>query len=105
MGIIKFVGQKYLQTQKATQVRKLAEVRKSLRKMRSGSPQQRSMVKLELTRLDELSKQLHKVKSREDMKRWRSLYEMCRPAFEAALNLSKPKPRTGKKRTKSVSRK
>ena len=101
MGIIKWLGQKYLQSQKEKQARKLAEVRKGLRKLQSGSPQLRSMVQPELTRIDELKKQLRKVRSREDLRRWHSLYEMCIPAFEAALNLLKPLPRTGKRRTQS----
>ena len=105
MGVIKFLERKYLQGQKERQARKLAQVRKGLRKLQTGSPQLRSVAKLELTRVDELRKQLRKVKSREDLQRWRSLYEMCRPAFEAALNLSRPHSRTGKKRTKSSSRK
>ena len=107
MGIIKRLGQEYLRRQKTAQTRKLAEVRKGLRKMQSGSPQLRSMVTTELARVDELSKSLRRVKNREDMRRWRSLYEMCRPAFEAALKLSKPRPRprTVKKRTKSSTRK
>ncbi|UCB43411.1 MAG: hypothetical protein JSV77_01820 [Dehalococcoidales bacterium] len=101
MGLIKFVEKKYLQGHKERQMRKLDVVRKGLRRMQTGSPQLRSMAKLELERINQLSKQLRKVKSREDMKRWRSLYEMCRPAFEAALNLSKPRPRAKKPRTKS----
>ncbi len=105
MGIIRFVERKYLQGQKERQARKLAEVRKGLRKMQSGSPQLRSMAKLELTRVDELRKQLRKVRRREDLRRWRSLYEMCRPAFEAALNLSRPHSRTGRRWTKSSKRK
>ena len=105
MGIIGFVEQKYLQGQKERQGRKLTEVRKGLRKLQTGSPQQRSMAKLELTRVDELRKQLRRVRSREDLRRWRSLYDMCRPAFEVALNLSRPRKRTGKKRTKNISRK
>ena len=105
MGIVRWIGQEYIQKQKATQAKKLSEVRKSLRRLQSGSPQLRSMAKTELARLDELSKQLRRVKNREDMRRWRSLYEMCKPAFEAAVSLSRPRTRTVKKRTKSGSRK
>jgi Xaa-Pro aminopeptidase len=105
MGIISFVERKYLQGQKERQARKLAEIRKGLRKMQSSSPQLRSIAKPELTRVDELLRQLRKVRSREDLRQWRSLYEMCSPAFEAALNLSRPRPGTGKRRTKSSRRK
>jgi len=105
MEIIKRLGQEYLRRQKAAQTRKLAEVRKGLRKMRSGSPQLRSMATTELVRVDELSKNLRRVKNREDMRRWRSLYEMCRPAFGTVLKLSRPRPKTVKKRAKSSSRK
>ena len=100
MRIIKWLEQKYLQGRKERQARKLAEVRKGLRKLQSGSPQLRSMVQPELARVDELKKSLRKVRSMEDLRRWRSLYEMCLPAFEAALNLLKPRPRTGKQPTK-----
>jgi len=100
MGIIEWLGQRYLQNQKEKQARKLAEVRKALRKLRSGSPQLRSMVQPELTRVDELNKQLRKVRSREDLRRWHSLYNMCLPAFEVALNLATTNPGARRKARK-----
>ena len=71
MGIIKWLGQKYLQSKKEKQARKLAEVRKALRKLQSGSPHLRSMVQPELERIRQLSSQLRKVRSRQDLRRWR----------------------------------
>jgi hypothetical protein len=105
MGIIGFLEQKYLKGQKERQARKLTEVRKGLRKMQSGSPPLRSIAKPELARVDELRRQLRKVRSREDLRQWRSLYEMCQPAFEVALSLSRPRPGTIKRRAKSSKRK
>ena len=102
MGIIGLVERKYLQGQKEKQAQKLAEVRKSLRKTQSGSPQLRSMVQPELERVRQLSTQLRKVRSREDLKSWRALYEMCRPAFEVTINLAPPKKTTRKRSTKGT---
>lgn len=100
MRIDSWIIQKHLQIQKEKQARKLDEMRKGLRKLQSGSPQLRSIVQPELERIRQLLKQLKKVRSRKDLRRWRALYKMCLPAFEATLNLAKPRTGAGKRRTK-----
>lgn len=97
MRIGSWIIQRHLQIQKEKQDRKLDEVRKGLRKVQTRSPQLRSMVQPELERIRQLSRQLKKVKSREDLRRWRSLYKMCLPAFEATLNLAPQRTVTGKR--------
>ena len=99
MGIGNWIIQKHLQIQKEKQGRKLDELRKGLRKTQSRSPQLRSMVQPELERVRQLSRQLKKVRSREDLKRWRGLYAMCLPAFTAAINLTPPKADKSKRQT------
>ena len=105
MKISSWIIEKHLQIQKEKQTRKLDEVRKGLRRVQSRSPQLRSMVQPELERVRQLARQLKKVRSREDLRSWHGLYKMCLPAFEATLNLSQPRPGTGKRRSKSGSRK
>ena len=105
MQIINWLKQKYLRRRVERETQKLTEIRTGLRKLQSGSPQLRSTVQPELTRVDELKKKLRKVRSREDLRRWRSLYKMCLPAFQAALNLVQPNTSTGKRRTKSRAKK
>ena len=100
MGIANWIVQKHLQIQKEKQDRKLDEVRKDLRRVQTRSPQMRSTVQPELERVRQLSRQLKKVRSREDLKRWRALYAMCQPAFEAALNMAQPRTKTGQRRAK-----
>jgi hypothetical protein len=98
MKIGNWIIRKHLQIQKEKQDRKLDEVRKGLRKTQSRSPQLRSMVQPEMERVRQLSRQLKKVRSREDLRRWRGLYEMCLPAFKAAINLTPQKIDKSKRR-------
>ena len=98
MRIGNWIVEKHLQIQKEKQERKIDEVRKGLRKTQSRSPQLRSMVQPELERVRQLSRQLKKVRNRDDLKRWRGFYEMCLPAFTAAINLTPPKADKGKRR-------
>jgi hypothetical protein len=100
MQIGNWIIQRYLQIQKKKQDRKLNEIRAGLRRVQSASPQLSAMVRPELERVRQLSRQLRKVRSREDLKRWRSLYEMCQPAFEATLNVAPARKTTGKRRKK-----
>ena len=103
MQIINWLKRKYLGRRVEQEKERLNEIRAGLRKVQSRSPQLRSVVQPELERVRQLSRQLRKARSREDLKRWRSLYEMCLPAFEAALNLAPPRARTGKRRKKGRS--
>ncbi len=46
----------------------------------------RSVIQSELMRIRELKKQLNKVKNEEELRYWRSLFDMCVPLFRALLS-------------------
>jgi len=52
------------------------------------------MIQPELMRIQELKKQLTKVKSKEELRFWLSLFNMCIPVFNVILNNSQAHTKT-----------
>jgi hypothetical protein len=98
MGIIVWLKRKRLERGKENQARRLAEIRSGLQKLRRREPLMRVVIEPELARIRELKKQLNRVKSEEELRFWRSLFEMCAPAFGALLNTPQGNTKGGKRR-------
>jgi len=94
MRIISWLRKKKLERQKKGQVRRLSEIRTSLRKLKTRDIRMRLAIQSELTRIRELKKQLNKVKSEEELRFWRSLFNMCIPSFKALLSASQQNTKT-----------
>ena len=96
MGIIAWFRKKRLERQKKSQALRLSEIQTSLQKIKRRQPQMRSMVEPELMRIRELKKQLTRVKSKEELRFWLSLFNMCVPVFDVLLNTSQAHTKTRK---------
>ncbi len=96
MGIIAWFRKRRLQRRKKSQALQLSEIRTGLQKLRTREPRMRSMIQSELARIQELKKQLNKVKSEDELRFWLSLFNMCVPVFNALLNTSQPRTKTTK---------
>jgi hypothetical protein len=85
-----------LERQKSRQAIVLSAARTDLRRLRSRAPEMRSVIEPELARLRELSRRLRKVKSGEEMRQWRALFEMCLPGFRAPLRVAEQLGKIGR---------
>ena len=94
MRILAWLRQRGLERRKKEHACRLAEIRTSLRKIKTREPRTRYAIKLQLVRIQELNKQLKRVKTGDELKFWYSLFTMCIPSFKALIGT----PRTETKR-------
>ena len=88
MRIIVWLRQRRLERRKKSQAHRLSEIRTSFQQIRTRDIRVRFEIKSQLVRIRELKKQLNKVKSEEELRFWRSLFNMCAPSFRALLSAS-----------------
>jgi hypothetical protein len=89
-----WLRQKRLERRKKIQARRLSEIQTGLQNFRARDIRVRFEVKSQLIRIRELKKQLNKVKSEEELRFWRSLFNMCVPSFKALLSASQKTTQT-----------
>ncbi len=101
MGIIAWLRRKWLDRQIRHRTQRLSEIRSGLQALRRRGPEMRAMVEPEQARVRELAKQLKKVKTRDELRRWNSLLEMCLPGLQAPLKIARTRPETQKKKRRN----
>ncbi len=103
MGIIAWLKKKGVERRKKDYAHRLAEIQAGLQRLKTRDPRIRYALESQRARIRELRKQLHRVKSLEELRSWQSLFTMCLPSFKA-LTVTAP-PQTGKGSAKKRVRK